>query len=173
MNSEQGAAIDLLNEQMIAHDAEIKANTAKNAEQDNTIATNQEINVEWNETQDAAIQANADKNVEQDAAIQANADKNAEHDTGIEELRHSVETLNLLVDNGGNHKAISYNAEEGYNVCGFPLIAYGHGVPSPETLPEQKGIPQFIGQMYINVDASSNGLYYASGTNGVDNWKNA
>lgn len=81
--------------------------------------------------------------------------------------------LAAVVDNGGDHSAISYDAQLGFKVCGFPIIASGHGVPSATTLPEQSGIPAFIGQLYINLDASSNGLYYANGTDAVSNWKQA
>ena len=59
------------------------------------------------------------------------------------------------------------------NVCGKRLILHGHGVPSADTIPDQFGIPAFIGQMYINEDAASAGLYYAKGTSAVADWKNA
>lgn len=84
-----------------------------------------------------------------------------------------ITALKALIDNGGHHKAISYDAEEGFNVCGKRLILHGHGVPSADTIPDQFGIPAFIGQMYINEDAASAGLYYAKGTSAVADWKNA
>ena len=79
-----------------------------------------------------------------------------------------IKALKALIDNGGHHKAISYDAEEGFNVCGKRFI-----VPSADTIPDQFGIPAFIGQMYINEDAASAGLYYAKGTSAVSDWKNA
>lgn len=84
-----------------------------------------------------------------------------------------ITALKALIDNGGHHKAISYDAEEGFNVCGKRLVLHGHGVPSADTIPDQFGIPAFIGQMYINEDAASAGLYYAKGTSAVADWKNA
>ena len=84
-----------------------------------------------------------------------------------------IKALKALIDNGGHHKAISYDAEEGFNVCGKRLILHGHGVPSADTIPDQFGIPAFVGQMYINEDAASAGLYYAKGTSAVSDWKNA
>lgn len=84
-----------------------------------------------------------------------------------------IKALKALVDNGGHHKAISYDAEEGFSVCGKRFILHGHGVPSADTIPDQFGIPAFIGQMYINEDAASAGLYYAKGTSAVSDWKNA
>ena len=84
-----------------------------------------------------------------------------------------IKALKALIDNGGHHKAISYDAEEGFNVCGKRFILHGHGVPSADTIPDQFGIPAFVGQMYINEDAASAGLYYAKGTSAVSDWKNA
>ena len=62
----------------------------------------------------------------------------------------------------------------------YPRVLYGHGVPSasviPDNLPEGlpwDGVPVFIGQQYINLDATSAGLYYAKGHNSVSDWKQA
>lgn len=64
--------------------------------------------------------------------------------------------------------------------CRYPLVMLGHGVPAdanvPENLPEGlpwDGIPAFAGQQYINLDATSGGLYYAIGHDSVDDWKQA
>ena len=84
-----------------------------------------------------------------------------------------IKALKALIDNGGHHKAISYDAEEGFSVCGKRFVLHGHGVPSADTIPDQFGIPAFVGQMYINEDAASAGLYYAKGTSAVSDWKNA
>lgn len=62
----------------------------------------------------------------------------------------------------------------------YPRVLYGHGVPSasviPDNLPEGlpwDGVPVFIGQQYINLDATSAGLYYAKGHDSVSDWKQA
>lgn len=61
-----------------------------------------------------------------------------------------------------------------------PMVLYGHGVPSagnaPVNLPPGMpwdGVPAFIGQIYIDLDATSGGLYYAVGHNSVGDWKQA
>ncbi len=84
-----------------------------------------------------------------------------------------ITALAALVDNAGDHKAISYDAEEAYKVCGFRTVISGAGVPSLETIPEQFGIPAFVGQLYIDTSAASGGLYYAVGTSSISDWKNA
>ena len=64
--------------------------------------------------------------------------------------------------------------------CKTPLTLYGHGVPSAATPPENwpdelpwDGVPMFTGQQYIDLDASSSGLYYAKGHDSVADWKQA
>ncbi len=64
--------------------------------------------------------------------------------------------------------------------CRYPLVMMAHGVPAeaniPENLPEGlpwDGVPAFVGQLYINLDADSGGLYYAVGTGSVADWKQA
>ncbi len=79
--------------------------------------------------------------------------------------------LRALIDNGGDHHAISYDSETAYKVCGCRTVIYGHGVPSKDTIPDQQGIPAFIGQHYINIDADTDGEYYAVGTSSVSDWK--
>ncbi len=68
----------------------------------------------------------------------------------------------------------------GLTRCRYPLVMLGHGVPAeanvPENLPEGlpwDGVPVFIGQLYINLDATSGGLYYAAGHDSVADWKQA
>lgn len=68
----------------------------------------------------------------------------------------------------------------GLTRCRYPLVMLGHGVPAeanvPVNLPEGlpwDGVPVFIGQLYINLDATSGGLYYAAGHNSVADWKQA
>lgn len=62
----------------------------------------------------------------------------------------------------------------------YPTILLGHGVPSATNIPTNlpnglpwDGVPVFIGQLYINLDASSSGLYYAKGHDAVSDWKQA
>lgn len=88
-------------------------------------------------------------------------------------VNEELAALAALVDNAGDHKAVSYDAEEAYKVCGFRTVISGAGVPSLETIPEQFGIPAFIGQLYIDTSAASGGLYYAVGTSSISDWKNA
>ena len=68
----------------------------------------------------------------------------------------------------------------GLTRCRYPLVMLAHGVPAeanvPENLPEGlpwDGVPVFIGQLYINLDATSGGLYYAIGHDSVADWKQA
>ena len=62
----------------------------------------------------------------------------------------------------------------------YPRVLYGHGVPSASVVPDNlpaglpwDGAPAFIGQQYINIDATSAGLYYAKGHDSVSDWKQA
>lgn len=64
--------------------------------------------------------------------------------------------------------------------CRYPAVMRGRGVPAeanvPDNLPEGlpwDGIPAFVGQLYVNLDAASGGLYYAAGVNSVADWKQA
>ena len=64
--------------------------------------------------------------------------------------------------------------------CLYPTVLYGHGVPSAENIPGNlpaglpwDGIPVFVGQIYINLDATSGGLYYATSHDAVSDWKQA
>ena len=68
----------------------------------------------------------------------------------------------------------------GLTRCRYPLAMLGHGVPAeanvPVNLPDGlpwDGVPVFIGQLYINLDATSGGLYYAIGHDSVADWKQA
>lgn len=68
----------------------------------------------------------------------------------------------------------------GLTRCRYPLVMLGHGVPAeanvPVNLPDGlpwDGVPAFAGQLYINLDAASGGLYYAAGVDSVADWKQA
>ena len=62
----------------------------------------------------------------------------------------------------------------------YPTVLYGHGVPAADVVPVNlpaglpwDGVPVFIGQLYINLDATSEGLYYATGHDSLSEWKQA
>lgn len=68
----------------------------------------------------------------------------------------------------------------GLTRCRYPLVMLGHGVPAEANVPVNlqdglpwDGVPAFVGQNYINLDAASGGLYYAAGVNSVADWKQA
>nr|DAG63313.1 MAG TPA: hypothetical protein [Caudoviricetes sp.] len=68
----------------------------------------------------------------------------------------------------------------GLTRCRYPLVMLGRGVPAeanvPVNLPDGlpwDGVPAFAGQQYINLDAESDGLYYAAGVDSVADWKQA
>lgn len=68
----------------------------------------------------------------------------------------------------------------GLTRCRYPLVMLGHGVPAeanvPVNLPDGlpwDGVPAFVGQQYINLDAASGGLYYAAGVDSVADWRQA
>nr|DAO96247.1 MAG TPA: hypothetical protein [Bacteriophage sp.] len=68
----------------------------------------------------------------------------------------------------------------GLTRCRYPLVMLGHGVPAeanvPVNLPDGlpwDGVPAFVGQQYINLDAASGGLYYAAGVDSVADWRRA
>ena len=79
----------------------------------------------------------------------------------------------------GNAKAGTLDVSE-LTKCLYPTILRGHGVPSATSIPDNlpaglpwDGVPVFIGQLYINLEATSGGLYYAIGHDSVDDWKQA
>lgn len=62
----------------------------------------------------------------------------------------------------------------------YPLVMVAHGVPAEANVPDNlpaglpwDGVPAFVGQQYVNLDAPSGGLYYATGNENVSNWKQA
>lgn len=108
---------------------------------------------------------------------------------GIYEHRTMVEAMVSLaarVDALESRQGLLGNAAAGIldvkelTKCLYPTILRGHGVPSatniPDNLPEGlpwDGVPVFVGQLYINIDATSGGLYYATGHDSVSDWKQA
>jgi hypothetical protein len=62
----------------------------------------------------------------------------------------------------------------------YPLVMVAHGVPAEANVPDNlpaglpwDGVPAFVGQQYVNLDAPSGGLYYATGNENVSDWKQA
>lgn len=105
-----------------------------------------------------------------------------EHRTMVEamvSLAARVDALEARQGLLGNAKAGTLDVSE-LTKCLYPIILRGYGVPSAENIPENlpaglpwDGVPVFIGQLYINLDAASGGLYYAVGHDSVSDWKQA
>lgn len=105
-----------------------------------------------------------------------------EHRTMVEamvSLAARVDALEARQGLLGNATAGTLDVSE-LTKCLYPTILRGHGVPSATNIPDNlpaglpwDGVPVFIGQLYINLDAASGGLYYAVGHDSVSNWKQA
>lgn len=105
-----------------------------------------------------------------------------EHRTMVEamvSLAARVDTLESRRGLLGNATAGTLDVSE-LTKCLYPTILRGHGVPAAATIPENlpdglpwDGVPVFVGQIYINLDATSGGLYYATGHDSVSDWKQA
>ena len=105
-----------------------------------------------------------------------------EHRTMVEamvSLAARVDALESRQGLLGNAKAGTLDVSE-LTKCLYPTILRGHGVPSATNVPDNlpaglpwDGVPVFIGQLYINLDAASGGLYYAIGHDSVSDWKQA
>ena len=102
-------------------------------------------------------------------------------ETNGAELSAAVARIVEALDRFGDVKCLSVSSKDIPMVCDKPLILYGSGVPSADVVPdnwnkttmgEWTGVPTFIGQHYINVDASEGGEYYARGTSSVSDWRN-
>ena len=105
-----------------------------------------------------------------------------EHRTMVEamvSLAARVDALESRQGLLGNAKAGTLDVSE-LTKCLYPTILRAHGVPSATNIPDNlpaglpwDGVPVFIGQLYINLDATSGGLYYAAGHDSVADWKQA
>lgn len=105
-----------------------------------------------------------------------------EHRTMVEamvSLAARVDALESRQGLLGNATAGTLDVSE-LTKCLYPTILRGHGVPAAATIPENlpdglpwDGVPVFVGQIYINLDATSGGLYYATGHDSVSDWKQA
>lgn len=79
----------------------------------------------------------------------------------------------------GNATAGVIDVNEITRAC-YPLVMLAHGVPAEANVPDNlpaglpwDGVPAFVGQQYVNLDAPSGGLYYATGNENVSDWKQA
>ena len=97
----------------------------------------------------------------------------------VEAIEARVQALEDGKDKLGNATAGVVDVEE-VTKCLYPTTLFGHGAPGsnvvPDNLPEGlpwDGVPAFKGQLYINLDAASGGLYYATGASAVSDWKQA
>lgn len=79
----------------------------------------------------------------------------------------------------GNATAGVIDVNEITRAC-YPLVMVAHGVPAEANIPNNlpaglpwDGVPAFVGQQYINLDAPSGGLYYATGNENISDWKQA
>ena len=129
------------------------------------------------------IKNNAQKgNDAVESISQINAKLIYEHRTMVEamvSLAARVDALEARQGILGNATAGTLDVSE-LTKCLYPTILRGHGVPASTTIPENlpaglpwDGVPVFIGQLYINLDAPSGGLYYAVGHDSVSDWKQA
>lgn len=109
-------------------------------------------------------------------------------DTGGDVPADIVERLEDLENdrkyshNLGKTRIKDLSVDEPIKVCDAPMVLIGSGAPSAsnvpqnwnkETMGEWFGIPNFVGQMYVNVSASSNALYIAVNDTAVSGWKSA
>lgn len=105
-----------------------------------------------------------------------------EHRTMAEAVAQLAERVAALEDSRGllgDATAGKLDVSE-LRKCLYPVVLKGHGDPGssviPVNLPEGlpwDGVPSFVGQFYINLDAASGGLYYAKGASAVADWINA
>ena len=105
-----------------------------------------------------------------------------EHRTMAEAVAQLAERVEALEDSRGllgDATAGKLDVSE-LRKCLYPVVLKGHGAPGssviPVNLPEGlpwDGVPSFVGQLYINLDAASGGLYYAKGASAVADWINA
>lgn len=105
-----------------------------------------------------------------------------EHRTMVEAMVNLAARVDALESRHGligNATAGTLDVAE-LTKCLYPTILRGHGVPSAENIPDNlpeglpwDGVPVFAGQLYINLDATSGGLYYATGHDSVSDWKQA
>lgn len=149
---------------------------------------NMTINAGWKVFADASAARIAEKKVSAlDTKIDAEAERiDAKVDIQSNVLPEALASLAARVDALESSRGLLGNATAGsldvsqLTKCLYPVVMKAHGVPAeanvPVNLPEGlpwDGIPAFVGQLYVNLDAASGGLYYAVGTDSVNDWKQA
>lgn len=140
-------------------------------EDDNSVSVDPQVIARQSDVENVAADL-----AEQNAAAQLDNRVVAE---AIVSLAARVDALESRQGLLGNAKAGTLDVSE-LTKCLYPTILRGHGVPSATSIPDNlpaglpwDGVPVFIGQLYINLDAASGGLYYAAGHDSVADWKQA
>lgn len=87
------------------------------------------------------------------------------------EQSDALNELDERASEAANAKRDFVDVVNDYLANGYPTTLYGHGTPSASVLPLNlpkhlpwSGTPEHIAQRYVNVDATSGGLYYAKPT---------
>ena len=140
-------------------------------EDDNSVSVDPQVIARKSDVENVAADL-----AEQNAAAQLDNRVVAE---AIVSLAARVDALESRQGLLGNAKAGTLDVSE-LTKCLYPTILRGHDVPSATSIPDNlpaglpwDGVPLFIGQLYINLDATSGGLYYAAGHDSVADWKQA
>lgn len=121
------------------------------------------------------------KDAEQDGRLVA-LEQRPIVDKDLTERVADLENDRKYAHNLANVRIKSLSVDEPIKVCDVPMVLIGSGAPSAANVPmnwdkakmgEWFGIPNFIGQMYVNISASSNALYVAVNDTAVSGWKTA
>lgn len=178
LNSKINDNTEILNEQINSTAEELQTNLDnKAAELDKKIGT-----------ETAALGTRVtEETARLDTKIDSEAERiDAKVDIQAKVLPEALASLAARVDALESSRGLLGNATAGnldvsqLTKCLYPVVMKAHGVPAeanvPVNLPEGlpwDGIPAFIGQLYVNLDAAGGGLYYAVGTDSVNDWKQA
>lgn len=105
-----------------------------------------------------------------------------EHRTMVEAMAQLAARIDALEGSRGligNATAGTLDVSE-LTKCLYPTVLKGHGAPSASVAPDNipsglpwDGIPVFVGQLYIDLDAATGGLYYAVGHDSISEWRQA
>lgn len=121
------------------------------------------------------------KDTEQDGRLVA-LEQRPIVDKDLTESVTDLENDRKYAHNLANVRIKSLSVDEPIKVCDVPMVLIGSGAPSAANVPmnwdkvkmgEWFGIPNFIGQMYVNISASNNALYVAVNDTAVNGWKTA
>lgn len=120
-------------------------------------------------SQTAAAQSAQDAKNSQTASAEMYSAINRVSAEHIVKIHNDIAALFELLLNPGDQKVHSLDSALMPMVCGCPLILSRDGVPSADTIPEQKGIPAFVGQKYL--DVTNHREYTAYGVSSVGDWR--